>query len=133
MSAVILLNRAGGCPGFFAGVVYRTKKSYKRPQALSFRFFRDLWPGSKNATVQREKDRNPDSVCRDECPFPCSKNTVNTDCSSIAALKDRFRSFRGLAHPSIHVFFPPRKTGMTRCFWVFETNRNMTLFLVTYT
>ena len=61
------------------------------------------------------------------------KNTSDTGRSSRAASKDRFRSFRGLAHSSIHASFPPRKTGMTRCFWVFETYQNMTFFLVTYT
>ena len=65
--------------------------------------------------------------------FPFYKNTSDRGCSSRTASKDRFRSFRGLAHPSIYALSPPRKTGMTRCFWVFETNQNMTLFLVTYT
>ena len=54
--------------------------------------------------------------------LPFLKNTDYVGCSSHAASEDRFRSFRGLAHPSIYALFLPRKTGMTRCFWVFELN-----------
>ena len=39
MNAVMLLNRAGGCPGFFAGIVYRTEKIINNPKHCHSGFF----------------------------------------------------------------------------------------------
>ena len=100
------------------------------PKPTSFRFFRESRLGSKHATGQRYNHRNPDSARCNEYAVPFSKHKTNAGCSSTTASGTGFRSFRGVAHPSIYVHFPPRKTGMTRSLWILEPNQPITLLLV---
>jgi len=78
----------------------------------------------------REKDRNPDWARCNEYPSPFSKNTTNASNPASTASGTGFRSFRGLAPAPQHVLFPPRKTGMTRCFWILELNQGIMLLMV---